>query len=761
MLGGVTIINKQRLAIYLTGLLQGIGFRPFIYRLATAHLLTGWVANEDDAVVLEIEGYTTNIESFLKNLHQQIPACGHINSYHQQLIPVINQRDFYFAPSRITTQNNSFICPDIALCNDCINELFDKTNRRYLHPFISCCHCGPRYNVISALPYDRPNTSLADFPLCSQCLAEYNNPHDRRFFAQTIACHDCGPQLSFTDNNGKVFAQKQAALELAVNELKAGKILALKGIGGFQLLVDASNQEAVMRLRQGKHRPSKPFALMVVDLAQAELLCQFNELERHSLCSASAPIVLAKRTNLGLDSVAFAVAPQQALLGIMLPCSGLHHLLLNAMQSPLVATSGNQHDEPICIDNAQAFKALGSLADGFLIHDRAILRPLDDSIVRVLADLPTVLRRARGFVPTPIALKQSLSATLAVGGQQKNTVAIAQGKQVLLSQHLGDLHALATVQQHRATIADLSKLYGFTAQQVVCDKHPDYASSHYAHSLNLPLKPVQHHHAHILSCMAEHGLQAPVLGVAWDGTGLGEDNSLWGGEFLVVCANGFQRVAHCRPFPLVGGTQAIKEPRRVLLGLLYAWQGDNIFTEYTHLLTAFNETELKLLRTLLNKNINCPITSSIGRLFDGLASLLNLCQLSEFEGQAAMAVEQCAMNEITTDYYAMIINTTEPFIMDWQALLSGVLQDLNTLTTAQIAAKIHHSLANSLFAIAEKIALKTLVLSGGCFQNAYLIDAIIKHPLASHYAIYRHKNVPPNDGGLALGQIYAQVIHNE
>jgi hydrogenase maturation protein HypF len=557
-----------------------------------------------------------------------------------------------------------------------------------------------------------------------------------------------------------VLAQNQNALTLAVNALQQGKIIALKGIGGFQLMVDASNAAAVQRLRQRKRRPSKPFALMLKNLAQAQTLCVLSDLEIQSLCSSSTPIVLAKRkgTNLDLYAIAPAVAPKQALLGIMLPCSGLHHLLLNALAAPVVATSGNRGDEPICIDNAQAFNALSDIADYFLVHDRAILRALDDSIVRVIARQPTVLRRARGFVPTPIPLSQPITPTLAVGGQQKNTIAIAQHSQIVLSQYLGDLTALASQQHYRATIADLSQLYGFTVQQVVCDTHPDYASTQYAQTLALPRYSVQHHHAHALACMAEHALTASVLAVTWDGTGLGEDNSLWGGEFLVISATGFERVAHYRPFALVGGEQAIKQPRRALLGLLFAWQGDKLFSDYQPLLTAFNDTELKLLRGLLNKSINCPITSSIGRLFDAFASLLNLCQLSEFEGQAAMAVEQCAMGEISNDYYAMPISNTAPFIIDWQDLLIAVLEDLKVISKAKIAAKLHYSLANSLFSIADKIQLNTIVLTGGCFQNAYLVEAIMQHPKAVHYKIYTHKNVPPNDGGLALGQIYSQVI---
>jgi len=762
----------KRIQITLTGLLQGIGFRPYVYRLATAYKLTGWVANDRDRVLIEVEGEAEHLADFLAALQNHVPACGHITDCQQRVIPATYQQDFQFKPSlNADSEAALFACPDIVVCDACVAELFDPDNRRYQHPFISCCHCGSRYSIMHGLPYDRENTSLRDFPLCEQCAAEYENPYNRRFYAQTIACPDCGPQLTLCDNAGKPITHGQAAIDDTVNALKDGKCVAVKAIGGFQLLLDANNSAAVARLRSLKQRASKPFALMVKSLAHAEQLCELSEQEQQLLRSAAAPIVLARaKQNEDWQSCVNA-APNQALLGIMLPSSPIHHLIMAQLAHPVIATSGNRHGEPICISNEQAFEHLNGLADFFLVHDRAILRPLDDSIVRVIGDTPTVFRRARGYVPTPIKLQQPIPTTLAVGAQLKNTVAIAHGHHVIVSQHLGDLEQLKTAQQFSKTIADISQFYAFTPERVISDTHPDYVSSHYAQQSGLPVQTVQHHYAHILSCMAEHQLEPPVLGVAWDGTGLGTDKQLWGGEFLQIDARGWQRIAHCRPFPLVGGFAAIKEPRRAALGLLYAWQGEAIFNEeYAPLLSAFSAAELKLLHGMLKNQLNCPMTTSIGRLFDAFASLLGLCHISEFEGQAAMALEACAMhchsfpraawecsNGAPRHYPTRVIEAN-CLILDWQPLLTGVLSDLKHTQPEQIAANIHHTLANWVFTVAEKNHATRLVLSGGCFQNAYLVEAIVHAEQAKHYQLFRHATIPPNDGGLALGQIYARVL---
>lgn len=737
----------QRSQLVLTGLLQGIGFRPYLYRLAHQHQLTGWVANADDGVLLEIQGTAQQHAAFLQALQANVPACGQITHLQQFSIPIEQEQGFALRASRTRQSSAVFACPDLAMCKECLTELFDRTNRRYLHPFISCCHCGPRYSVLSALPYDRPQTTLRAFPLCTRCRLEYENPLDRRFYAQTIACPDCGPRLSFANAHG-VIIEQHAPLTAAITALMAGQIIAVKGIGGFQLVLEAENSAAVARLRQLKQRASKPFAVMIADLAQAEMLAELSDLEKHCLTSSAAPIVLVKAKPSHLLN---NVAPQQTLLGLMLPNSPIQHLLLNALNKPLIVTSGNRQSEPICITNEQAFTELAGLADGFLVHDRDILRPLDDSIVRVIAKQATVLRRARGYVPTPVHLPHALPATLALGGQLKNTVALTTGQHVILSQHLGDLQSLATLKQQQQTIADLQQFYGVSPEQVLCDQHTDYLSSQSATQLNLNTHTVTHHYAHVLSCMAEQGLAPPVLGVAWDGIGLGLNNELWGGEFLHITQHTWQRIAHCRPFPLIGGTMAIKEPRRVALALLYEVFGDDILsTQFAPFLTAFNPTELKLLHGVLKKRINCPMTSSIGRLFDGFASLLGLCQVNEFEGQAAMALESLASHK------TMTVNP-EP-VLNWQPLIEKLCTGQHT--AEDLASELHHTLVAWLFAVAKTTRLKDLVLSGGCFQNAYLVACIVQHPAATHYRIHRHLNIPPNDGGLALGQVYAQLLTN-
>ncbi len=760
----VTCATPTRLQIRLKGLLQGIGFRPFVYRLAHTHQQGGWVANDQQHVIIEIEGDSQRQQAFLAQLTEQLPACGHISSVDITAIPVLNEHNFQLKTSlNNDPEKSAFICPDIAVCASCVAEMFDAHNRRYLHPFISCCHCGPRYSLIQRLPYDRCHTSLAAFPLCPRCLSEYQNPADRRFHAQTIACPDCGPQLSLHDANGQLIAQRHSALELAITHLQNGKIVAVKSIGGFQLLADAHQQATVLTLRQRKHRPSKPFALMVASLASAKNLCNLSPLEEQLLQSAAAPIVLADAKP--HRTLAAAIAPQQTLLGLMLAYTPLHHLLLQTLGNPLLATSGNLHDEPLCIDNRQAFHKLAGIADFFLCHDRPILRTLDDSIVRVIANKATVLRRARGYVPTPIRLTKPVLPTLAVGGQMKNTIALAQQQHVILSQHLGDLSALETQHNFLHTINDLQTLYACRPQQIMTDLHPDYVSTQTAQHWSQPTRSVQHHYAHSLSCMAEHQLTPPVIGVAWDGTGLGTDRQLWGGEFFMIQADHWQRCASLRPFPLVGGLQAIKEPRRAALGLLYACLGNELFSPaYTQLHTVFSTNEYNLLKNMLKKSIHCPMTSSIGRLFDAVASLLNLRHVNDYEGQAAMALEQVTMNDanLLSASYCFTLNANDLLHLDWQPVVMAILTDLAQLTPAQIAVKFHYALANALLAVIAHImpqgADLPVVLSGGCFQNAYLVQAIERGNLRTRYRLFYQQQVPPNDGGIALGQIFAATL---
>ncbi len=552
---------------------------------------------------------------------------------------------------------------------------------------------------------------------------------------------------------GQVLSGGSAALTEAVEQLKAGNIIAIKGIGGFQLMVDAANQAAVERLRQRKHRLYKPFVLMVVDLMAAQNLCFINKDEQAALQSPSAPIVLLKRRgNSAINTICHAVAPDSNLLGIMLPYSPLHHLLLHDFGTPLVATSGNRQDEPICIANQQALQRLDGITDFYLVHNRPILRPLDDSIVRLINGRITVLRRARGYSSLPIPSNNARPDRIATGGQLKNTVAISCNNHVILSQHLGDLDSELSQQQFKTTLMDLQQFYAIKPYRIMHDCHKAYVSSQFAENLPGNKQPVQHHYAHALSCMAEHGLEPPVLGIVWDGSGLGDDNTLWGGEFLLLNKEGFERYAHLRPFSLPGGTKAIQEPRRSALGLLYEIFGEEAFERVD---ITFTLEELKLLKVALNKQINCPRTSSAGRLFDAVASLLNLSQINRYEGQAAMLLEDLASSVATDESFPFKLKHGASVVIDWHMTFEHLIENLKQIDPALIAAKFHNTLVNMMLSVAKLAGQETIVLSGGCFQNALLTEKAANKLKAEGFNVYCHEKIPPNDGGLALGQIFA------
>jgi len=646
----------------------------------------------------------------------------------------------------MSAQKSAFVLPDISPCPECIKEILSPQSRFYRYVFTSCCYCGPRYSIIKQQPYDRIRTSMAGFITCSRCEAEYKDPENRRFHSQTIACPDCGPQL--TQVGGAL-----PSLQRAINYLKQGNIIALKGVGGFQLMVDATNNKAVKRLRVRKQRPYKPFALLVETCAEAQSLCQINTIEQQALRSHQSPIVLLKRLN--SCNLPESVAGDSNLLGIMLPASPLHYLLAHDFKRPLIVTSGNRSNEPICINDEEALAQLGNIADYFLSHDREIIRPLDDSIVRIINNQPTILRRARGYTPFPITISQPIDEAIAVGGHLKNTVAVSLGKQLILSQHLGDLNSVASQQLFQQTLTDLHSFYSLNPLVVSHDLHPDYHSSRTIQALPQKKQVIQHHYAHILSCMAEHNLQKPVLGFAWDGTGLGTDNTVWGSECLLATRHEFQRIAHFREFSLVGGNKVANEPRRSALGLLYEIYGEELFKKNFTFLSAFSRQELKLLQQSLNKQLNTPKTSSMGRLFDAVASLLDLCHLNQFEGQAAMLLEQLAVTSETKDQYSFKLLGNNPVIIDWQNLFVALLTDLNQLHKADIAAKFHNTLAKIILQIANNFQQPLIVLTGGCFQNKLLVEICVKELEQFGFSVYTHQKVPPNDGGLALGQLYA------
>jgi hydrogenase maturation protein HypF len=767
--------DKGRYALRITGVVQGVGFRPFVYRLAQQLKLTGWVINSAQGVFIEIEGERAALTAFLARLKSEQPPQASIQAIHCVEIPTLSDRSFEIRQSDGDGPKTTLVLPDVATCDDCLREIFDPTNRRYRYPFTNCTNCGPRYSIIEALPYDRPHTSMSGFTLCPACQAEYEDPTDRRFHAQPNACPVCGPQLAFWNNIGILLAEQDDAIHAAAEALRQGWVVAVKGLGGFHLCVDARSREAVERLRQRKERPSKPFALMFPNLAAVENLAwgliprlnvspRLEPRERQLLTSSAAPIVLLDRHPGG--RLADNIAPGNPMLGVMLPYTPLHHLLMAELGFPIVATSGNLSDEPICTDEAEALVRLHAIADFFLVHNRPIVRPVDDSVARVLAGEVQILRRSRGYAPLPIPVEDAgKGAILAVGAHLKNTVALAVGGNVFPSQHIGDLETPQSYASFRQTIESLCTLYEAEPATVVCDAHPDYLSSQYAAQLaadqGVPLVKVQHHYAHILSGMAEHRLQPPVLGLAWDGTGYGEDGTIWGGEFLHVTADGFRRVAHLRSFPLAGGDAAVREPRRSALGLLYARFGPQIFEGDQPLLRHFSPAERRILAAMLKKQINTIPTSSMGRLFDGVAALLDLHPTADFEGQAAMALEFAA-SDVSDAAYSFGIDAPldGPILLDWGPVLDQLLFDCRQrVSTSEIAAKFHNALVDAGLIIANRIGLQSIVLSGGCFQNKLLTEKLIQRLRAEGFHPYWQQKIPTNDGGIAVGQAVA-VMRN-
>jgi hydrogenase maturation protein HypF len=662
---------------------------------------------------------------------------------------------FVVAPSTHASAGAAVVMADLATCPDCLREILDPADRRYGYAFTSCMHCGPRYSIIEALPYDRARTTMRHFPLCAACQAEYRDPSCRRFQAEPIACPDCGPRLAFWNDNGAVTATAQAALREAADAVRRGQIVALKGLGGFQLLVDAGNEAAVRRLRQRKQRPGKPFALMVPSLEAVLGVAHVGEIERHLLLSPEAPIVLlrARSYNPGL---AASVAPDNPRLGIMLPYTPLHHLLLRDLNGPIVATSGNLGDEPIVANETEALDRLAGIADCFLVHDRPIRRPVDDSVVRVMAGQPVILRRSRGYAPMPIAYDAVSSPVLALGGQQKNAMATGFAGHLFLGPHVGDLGAARTREVLARMTEELPAMHGICPRVVACDTHPDYHTTSLASATGLPVARVPHHLAHVLSCMVDNGLDGPVLGVAWDGTGDGGDGTIWGGEFLTVDTQHFRRIAHLRPFRLPGGDAAVREPRRAALGLLHEIYGDEALTN-TDLnpVAAFTAQERGVLATMLRRGVNAPFTSSAGRLFDAVAAVLGLCQRNSFEGEAAMALEFAASRarEGVALPSFVLRETDGPLMIDWSPPLLQLIQERKRGAAPEpLAAALHDGLSTAIVDVARRVGRRRVVLTGGCFQNARLTERTVDLLCAAGFAPYFHHRIPPNDGGLAIGQ---------
>jgi hydrogenase maturation protein HypF len=745
-----------RHAISCEGVVQGIGFRPFIYRLAAELELSGWVSNSARGVEIEAEGTQPRIHEFLRRIREEYPAGAALRRFEVRAIAPRNERGFAIVQSSAGAKPRLALPVDLAMCGSCLADIRDPQSRRYRYPFTTCSSCGPRHSVIADMPYDRARTTMCSFAMCPDCAREYHDPRDRRFHAETIACPACGPRLRLIDAATRMVACDDSALRVAARAVCGGQIVALKGIGGFQLIADALDSAAVARLRERKHRPDKPLAVMFSSIEAIRAHCAVSDEDMRALGSAAAPIVLLPKLDREIgQKIAEGVAPRNPMLGTMLPYTPLHTLLLDEVHRPVVCTSGNLSEEPICTRSDEAVERLGNIADLLLTHDRPIARALDDSVVRVGARGARTIRRARGYTPVSIEIEDG-PAVLALGGHMKNTIALALGREAILSQHIGDLDSAPARDALRRTISDLMSFFKCKPEWLACDLHPDYASTIVAERLTerlgAQLMRVQHHHAHVAACMAEHRLEGPVLGFAWDGTGYGTDRTVWGGEALVVRGGAFQRVATLRQFTLAGGERAIREPRRAALGVLRTAG----IEPRQYLASLFAESNIDQVARMADARMNAPLTSSIGRLFDAVAAICGLCGVASFDGQAAMELEHSLGSEAeqSGDYPIELIGEA-PIVWDWAPTIEALLEDLHQgVPIAKVAARFHNALSAFAVKIAERAGIESVVLSGGCFQNEYLLNRTAARLEQAGFQIYFPRSVPPNDGGIALGQAF-------
>lgn len=749
--------DLHRLRIRVDGIVQGVGFRPFVHGLATSLRLAGLVGNDTAGVFIEVEGARDAVTRFVRGLERDPPPLAVIERIDARPVPVTGEPGFVIAGSDPAGEPRALVSADTATCGDCLRELFDPADRRYRYPFINCTNCGPRFTIIRGVPYDRPLTTMADFTMCPDCAREYHDPADRRFHAQPTCCPACGPSLRLTTPEAGVVPGDPIAS--AAGLLRAGLVVAVKGLGGYHLAVLAASEPAAAALRSRKHREHKPFAVMVADVEAGRDLCEIDPAEVRALVSPRRPIVLLRRR---LEApVAPSVAPGNRLLGLMLPYTPLHHLLARELAAPFVLTSGNIGDEPIAFDDADARDRLAGIADAFLAHDRPIHMRTDDSVTRVVGGRQAVLRRSRGFVPEPLMLAEPLRRpVLACGAELKNTFCVAKGRHAFVSHHIGDLENYETLRSFRAGIAHFTRLFGIRPEVVAHDLHPEYLSTKYAMDLaegeppDVQLVGVQHHHAHVASCLADNRAAGPVIGVAFDGLGFGTDATLWGGEFFVADLVSFQRAGHLQPVRLPGGAAAIREPWRMAAAYLdAAFDGDPpswlaVARAHAHL--------WQPVVAVVRGGINSPLTSSAGRLFDAVSAMLGVCDHISYEGQAAVELEQLADPAERSAYRGMFLNT-EPFCLLGTGFVRDVADDLRAGTPPPvIAARFHNGLADAVVAGCERIrdstGLASVALSGGVFQNMLLTERVRAGLAERGFGVLLHSRVPPNDGGISLGQ---------
>jgi len=755
-----------RLQIKVRGVVQGVGFRPFVYRLANKFHLSGWVRNTSGNVTIEVEGQEAEINSFLSSLKNEAPPVAHIRDIATETIAIKGDIGFNILESKAKAGEYQPISGDIATCNECLKEIFAPDNRRYLYPFTNCTNCGPRFTIIKDIPYDRPLTTMHKFIMCPDCQAEYDDPLNRRFHAQPNACPVCGPSLQLKDGEGNAIACRDV-LKKSAKLLKEGNIVAIKGMGGFQLACDATNGDIVARLRQRKRRPGKPFALMMASLEEVRKHCLVSPSEEELLLSAQSPIALLKWRR-DVSNITEAVAERNKYLGVMLPSTPLHHILLRYASIPLVMTSGNISEEPICKDNDEAIRRLKGIADYFLLHNRDIYSRYDDGVYLVEKNEARALRRARGHAPSPIMLPSQSKQILACGAEEKNTFCLTRDSYAFLSQHIGDMDNEETLEHYQDTIGLYQRLFRVEPEAIAHDMHPEYHATKYAlktaEEKNLKTIPVQHHHAHIVSCLVENGVREPVIGVAFDGTGYGSDGNIWGGEFLVCDPKGFKRLAHLEYLPMPGGDIAIRKPYRMALGYLFTLLGKDTPLESLPIIGQVPNEEVEIIKKQLEQGLNTPLTSSAGRLFDTVSALAGVRGEIEFEAQAAIELEMLAPDDAGRfDTYPFTIELESGMLLvRLKELIAAVVSDVTSgVPAATISGRFHRTTADMItetcHIISEKTGIKSVALSGGVFQNRLLLNLAIDMLGKEGFKVFSHRIVPCNDGGIALGQ--AVIAH--
>ncbi len=750
-------MTLTRKAIDVSGIVQGVGFRPFVYRLASQCTLSGFVANTPAGVSIEVEGSPEKVDEFLARLPQEIPPLAKVTALSNREVESIGELSFRIITTRHDQCAQTLISPDIAVCDDCLREMANPRDRRFRYPFINCTNCGPRFTIIRDIPYDRSRTSMDAFKMCVACQAEYDDPSNRRFHAQPNSCWDCGPQVQLLTATESPIDCAEPLRE-AARLLQQGSIVAIKGLGGFHLACDAKNAAAVDLLRERKHRVEKAFAIMVPNLGIAQRFCQLDAVSTKQLLSIERPIVLLPARPEA--ALAANIAPSNRFLGVFLPYTPLHHLLFSSGKfEALVMTSGNISEEPIAIDNQEALQRLNGIADAFLIHNREILRRCDDSVIRVAAGLPQQLRRSRGFVPVPVSIEHESEPILAVGGELKNTVCIVRGVEAFLSQHVGDLENLESYNFFQEAVEHLQRILEVQPKIIAHDLHPDYFSTKWALGHDgVQHVPVQHHHAHITACMAENHLDGRVIGIALDGTGYGTDGAIWGGEVLVADYASFERAGHLQYVPLPGGSAAIHEPWRMAVSYLAKHYGRGLLSLDIPFIRDIDHRKLHLVLQMMQREVHSPRTSSCGRLFDGIAALVGLRSSVSYEAQAAIELEMAAHNSADEGAYPFsLVKEGSVWRIGTKSLFEWLIADIRRQASIpDISRRFHTGLAIVLTDLAMKLreerGLDRVCLSGGCFQNVLLFDLVLTSLRKQNFTVYFHSEVPTGDGGISLGQ---------